>query len=244
GLAGAEFSAVSRLLADLVCALVNGSEVFGERAHRTRVLWFSERPPATFAQLLRRHPGLDRHDDLFVLHHHEVVDVPWRERIAGVGLAARKQGANLLVVDTFPRVMNLRATDTTQVETALEDFAATVRDGLSLLLVHRSPIPSGTFERMDTVLSLRTGDRDAPAGEWRLVQTGLGSEPTERAIYLDAAPPAAPSTPPAAAPAEPTARPSEAQARPRNGGRARKDPATPGQTTRGRHGSTRPDAAP
>src|SRR5262249_15124974 len=132
GLAGAELSAARRLLADLVWALVTGGEVCGERAHRTRVVWFSERPPAPFAQLLRRHPGLERHDDLFVLHHHEVVGVPWRERIAGIALAARKQGANLLVVDTFPRVMNLRATDTAPVETALEDFAATVREGLSL----------------------------------------------------------------------------------------------------------------
>src|SRR5262249_55885076 len=158
---------------------------------------------------------------------------------AGVALAARRQGANLLVVDTFPRVINLRAMDTDHVETALEDFATTVRDGLSLLLVHRSPILSDTLERMDTMLSLRTGDRNAPAGEWRLVQTGLGSEPTERAIYLDSAPPAAAQpNAPATAPTPPSTRPTEAPGRARNGARARKEPPAGGQTTRGRNGST------
>lgn len=231
GLCGADPTATSLVVADLVAALVDGSDLFGERAQHTRIVWYTERSSGALAQLLRRHPGLDRHDDLFVLHHHEVADVPWSERIAGITLAARSQGAGLLIVDTFPRLLELDPAPV-PLQEVVDQLAATQRDGLAVLLVHRSESPDpSTVGRLETVVTLYPDDEGAVNGTWHLVQTAIGTAPVERAITLGPTAPNPGIAPPPAPAAAPPRRRTTARLRPDT-----TTPAVPPPSARGRRG--------
>ena len=127
----------STLLAHLIRAVLDGRNIFGQRTTKTKVVWFTEQPRATFARLLES-AGLYDHPELIVLYHQEVLGVSWQHRMAAVTQVARAEKAGLVMIDTFSNLAGIRGDDENKsgaILDALNEFQQAKADGIAIVIV-------------------------------------------------------------------------------------------------------------
>jgi hypothetical protein len=74
----------------MVRALLDGHEFLGSPTRSTSVVWLTEQPPTSFRQVLRR-AGLDKRNDLLLLHWHSTRGTPWDKVAAAAKDAQERQ---------------------------------------------------------------------------------------------------------------------------------------------------------
>lgn len=120
----------------MIAAVLDGLPFLGRPTTRTRVVYLTEEPRASFVAGLRR-AGLLERDDLFILRRQDIPGAPW-PAIAKAALAyCQKVGAGLLVVDTFPPFAGLRGDDENSAGAmlaAIEPLYAVTAAGLAVIL--------------------------------------------------------------------------------------------------------------
>jgi hypothetical protein len=188
----------STFLAHLVRAILDGAEFFGHPTTKARVLWFTEQPRPTFAPLLHA-AGLYDHPDLLVLHHHEVMAAPWRERVKGMVQVAKEQGATVIIIDTFTKLAGVRGEDENKAGsmlTALDELEAAKAAGLTVVLIrHDRKSGGGVIDagrgsnavagEADVIYQLVRETKDAPNVRRLRYEGRLGEIPLERRIALE-----------------------------------------------------------
>ncbi len=128
----------STLLGFMAGAIVNGTEFLGCRGSRGKVVWFTEQGRQSFAPILQK-VGLHEHADLFVLYNHDVLNIPWAERVAGVVQVAKDVGARVVIVDTLSKLAGLRGENENSSGAILEalDFLEPAKAaGISVVVLH------------------------------------------------------------------------------------------------------------
>jgi hypothetical protein len=121
----------------MVRAIVNQSPFLGRPVQRGRAVWFTEQGRPTFAPLLQK-AGLYNHPDLFVLYNHDVLTIPWPERVAGVVQVAKQVGATVIVVDTLSKLAGIRGDDENgsgPMMTALDYFEPARAAGITVVVL-------------------------------------------------------------------------------------------------------------
>jgi ribosomal protein S24E len=87
-------------------SVLDGSEFMSEPTSKTRVVYLTEQPEATFRVALER-AGLTGRKDFIVLFWHRTNCIPWEEIVRQSVVECKRAGAGLLVVDTIAQFSGL-----------------------------------------------------------------------------------------------------------------------------------------
>ena len=120
----------------LVAAVLAGKPFLGEPCRRTKVVYLTEEPRASFLAGLRR-AGLADHADLYVLPRHRVMGAPWTEIVKAALAFCEAVGAGLLIIDTFPPFAGLRGDDENSagaILAAMDPLEAAVTADIAVIL--------------------------------------------------------------------------------------------------------------
>lgn len=155
----------------LIGAVVGGQPFMDEKTKRTKVVYLTEQPPASFRKVLER-AGLTECEDVLILPWHETMGVMWPVVARAAADKAIAFGAELLVVDTLGQFAGIRgdAENSAGAATeAMEPLQEAAARGLAVVLTRHERKGGGEVGEsgrgssafggaVDIILSLRRGD--------------------------------------------------------------------------------------
>ncbi len=191
----------STLVSWWVRALIEGGEFLGERATKTRVLWFTEQPRATFNQILTR-AGLCEREELQVLSNQDVLGISWEARADGAIRLAERFGARVLIIDTLAKLAGIQGEDENKSGAMLEALSVlqpALAMGIAVILVRHdrkgggSVIDSGRGSNAiagdaDAIFGLTKPKEGAHGGHVRRLQYEGRLEETPSDLYIELTP--------------------------------------------------------
>jgi hypothetical protein len=132
-------SGKSTLTFGLIRALLSGEAFLGFTTRQVKgVVLLSEETPLTLLDKVSLF-GLSQYCQLLVAPRHTTARLSWEEAVAAAVAEARKTGAELLIVDSFPHFAKLPkdgAKDASLINEAFRPLQAAAAEGLAVLLIH------------------------------------------------------------------------------------------------------------
>jgi hypothetical protein len=155
----------------LIKAVVDGKLFMGDRTKRTRVVYLTEQPPASFRKVLER-AGLTDCEDVLILPWHETMGSPWPVVARAAADKAQEFGAELLVIDTLGQFAGIKGdaeNSAGAAHEAMEPIQEAAARGLGVCLTRHERKGGGEVGEsgrgssafggaVDIILSIRRGD--------------------------------------------------------------------------------------
>ena len=94
-------------ISHMAACVLEGAPFMGEPTTRTKLIFLSEQPPASFRKVLER-AELTMREDLYILPWHEVAGMPWPVVARHATEKALELGVGVMMVDTLGQFAGLR----------------------------------------------------------------------------------------------------------------------------------------
>lgn len=124
----------------LISAVINGRAFLGVKCKKTRVVYLTEQSEGSFFRGYLEPVGLEKSEDLLLLHGHQAAGISWPDLVDGAINACQEFGAEMLVVDTFMQFACLsgdQENSAAVIQQALKPLQhAAAKHGITIIIVH------------------------------------------------------------------------------------------------------------
>jgi len=151
--------------------VLDGEPFMGEPATKTKAVFLTEQPPASFRKALERADLLER-EDLFILHWHDTRGIAWVDVACAAVRKALEVGAGILFVDTLGQFAGIRGdgeNNAGAAQEAMRPLQEAAARGLAVVLTRHERKGGGEVGEsgrgssafggaVDIILSIRRGE--------------------------------------------------------------------------------------
>jgi putative DNA primase/helicase len=151
--------------------ILDGEPFMGEPTTRTKAIFLTEQPPASFRKALERAELLER-EDLLILHWHDTRGVTWSDVARATVEKATEVGAGILFVDTLGQFAGIRGdgeNNAGAAQEAMRPLQEAAARGLAVVLTRHERKGGGEVGEsgrgssafggaVDVILSIRRGE--------------------------------------------------------------------------------------
>jgi hypothetical protein len=155
----------------MVRKILDGEPFMGEPTTRTKVVFLTEQPTASFRRALERANLLER-EDLLILHWHDTRGVAWPDVASAAVAKAKEIGAGALFVDTLGQFAGIQGdgeNSAGEAQKAMRPLQEAAAEGLAVVLTRHERKGGGEVGEsgrgssafggaVDVILSIRRGE--------------------------------------------------------------------------------------